>query len=243
MLSTLDEKVRLLEDTGIDTLVVLRFDEQMSSLTAYEFMSRVLATQLNVHLLLAGYDNRFGRGRSEGFDDYVRYGQSLGIEVVRGEALKSGNGMVSSSRIRHLLADGQVEDAARCLGYCYQIGGSVVHGEHIGRTLGFPTANLQPDDANKLIPKDGVYAVTVTIDNGEPLPGVTNIGLRPTFNGMNRTLETHILAPCDDLYGHRLCISFVARLRDEQAFASTEELVSQMEKDKAEAMRRIVDSL
>ena len=211
----------------------MRFNHQMAALSAREFME-LMYDRLGVRLLLTGYDNRFGHDRSEGFEDYQRYGQALGIEVLCGDALTIGQQNVSSSWVRQLLKEGKVEEAARCLGRPYNIGGQVVHGEQIGRTIGFPTANLQPDD-DTLIPQDGVYAVMVDLDNGSRHQGIMNIGTRPTFNGNGRTLETNLLEPVGDLYDQQLTIHFIARLRDEQQFPSAEALAEQIMIDKEQA--------
>ena len=233
LLTQLHEKLKLLKATGIDTVVVLRFNRQMAALSAREFME-LMYDRLGVRLLLTGYDNRFGHDRSEGFEDYQRYGQALGIEVLCGDALTIGQQNVSSSWVRQLLKEGKVEEAARCLGRPYSISGQVVHGEQIGRTIGFPTANLQPED-DTLIPQDGVYAVMVDLDNGSHHQGIMNIGTRPTFNGTGRTLETNLLEPVGDLYDQQLIIHFIARLRDEQQFPSAEALAAQIMKDKEQA--------
>lgn len=233
LLTDLHEKLRLLKAIGIDTVVVLRFNRQMAGLTASAFM-QLMHDRLGVRMLLTGYDNRFGHDRTEGFEDYQRYGQEMGIEVVCGDALAMGQQKVSSSLVRHLLKEGNVEEASNCLGRPYSIGGQVVHGEQIGRTLGFPTANLEPDD-EKLVPMDGVYAVMVDLDNGRRLPGIMNIGTRPTFDGTSRTLETNLLETVGNLYDQRLSIHFVGRLRDEQHFPSAEALAAQIQKDKQQA--------
>lgn len=239
LLTTVEEKQRLLSEAGVDVLVVLRFDAAMAALSAREFMGRVLKDRLNVSTLLTGYDNRFGRGRTEGFDDYVAYGHEIGIDVVRAEALSMNETTVSSSRIRQLIADGRVEMAADCLGRCYELSGRVVHGEQIGRRMGFPTANIVPDNGQKLIPADGVYAVKVATDDIETA-GMMNIGTRPTFDGRERTLEVHLLDFAGDLYDHRLRVIFVARLREELTFASVEALRQQMETD-AQSTRKLLE--
>jgi riboflavin kinase/FMN adenylyltransferase len=229
LLTELHEKLKLLKATNIDVVVVLRFNRQMAGLSAGEFM-QLMHDRLGVRMLLTGYDNRFGHDRTEGFEDYQRYGQELGIEVMGGEALTLGEQNVSSSLVRRLLKAGNVEEATRCLGRPYGIGGQVVHGEQIGRTIGFPTANLLPDD-NKLIPQDGVYAVMVDLDNGVRKQGIMNIGTRPTFNGTTRTLETNLLETVGDLYGQRIFIHFIGRLRSEQHFPSADALAKQIQKD------------
>ena len=229
LLTELHEKLKLLKATNIDVVVVLRFNRQMAGLSAGEFM-QLMHDRMGVRMLLTGYDNRFGHDRTEGFEDYQRYGQELGIEVMGGEALTVGEQNISSSLVRRLLKAGNVEEATRCLGRPYGIGGQVVHGEQIGRTIGFPTANLLPDD-NKLIPQDGVYAVMVDLDNGVRKQGITNIGTRPTFNGTTRTLETNLLETVGDLYGQRIFIHFIGRLRSEQHFPSADALAEQIQKD------------
>ena len=228
LLTSLEEKEALLAATGIDVMVVLRFDAAMAALSAQAFMSRVLKDRLNVDALLAGYDNRFGHGRTEGFDDYVGYGKTIGIDVVGAEALMQQESAVSSTRIRRLICEGRVGEAADCLGRRYSLSGNVVHGEQVGRRLGFPTANIVPEDSQKLLPADGVYAVEAWTDDGRRMAGVMNIGTRPTFNGHSRTLEVHLLDFSGDLYNQRLTVSFAARLRDECTFTSADALQQQM---------------
>jgi riboflavin kinase/FMN adenylyltransferase len=232
LLTTTDEKLALLAQTGIDTTVVLRFDAAMAALSARQFMGEVLAESLNVRLLLTGYDNRFGHDRKEGFTDYQRYGRELKLDVVAAEALQIDGVTGSSSVVRRLLTEGRVEEATACLGRPYALSGMVVHGEQVGRQIGFPTANLQPDDERKLLPANGAYAVRVELPDGTLLPAMTNIGTRPTFQGSRQTIETHILARVYNIYGIRLTLHFIARLRDEQTFASPEALKQQLEEDR-----------
>ena len=163
LLSTQEEKLLLLDKTGINNCVVLPFDKEMASLSAREFMQTILADSLLTKVLFTGYDHRFGHNRSEGFADYERYGREMGMEVRRGDPFVLEGVSVSSSVVRSLLSEGEVGRASRCLGYHYTLRGHVVDGEHIGTTIGFPTANLEVDDANKLLPADGVYAVKVSI--------------------------------------------------------------------------------
>lgn len=238
LLSTLDEKRELLRQTGVDRVEVLQFDVAMSELSAHDFMQQVLKERLGVELLLTGYDNRFGHNRAEGFDDYVNYGRELGIEVMAGEPLAVKDTNVSSSRIRKLLQEGDVADAALCLGYPYPLSGCVVHGEQIGRQLGFPTANLALDDACKLIPERGVYAVSVSIEGDSTVyGGMMNIGRRPTFEGHHTTLEVHLLQYSGDLYDKRLTVRFIARLREERPFPDRDALIAQMNEDKQQALQ------
>lgn len=243
LLMTQEEKEWELERLGVDFLVVLPFTKEVASLSAHDFMAKILKEKLNVKALQIGYDNRFGHDRTEGFDDYMRYGQELGIKVYRGikVSFQGYHVAVCSSNIRSLLSeDGDVETAAVLLERPYQLSGKVMPGEHIGHQLGFPTANLEPDDPFKLIPATGVYVVLATIsDHQEPLPAMMNIGTRPTFDGRNRTLEVNILDFDGDLYGKTILITFVSRLREERKFDSSEALIRQLEADRERVMRVI----
>lgn len=226
LLTTLDEKLTLIRQTGIEHIEVLPFTAELKQLTAHQFMQQVLKERLNVQVLLTGYDNRFGHNREEGFNDYVRYGHELGIEVLQ----LSAEGQVSSSLIRQLLLKGQVAEAAEALGHPYKLKGRVEHGEHVGTRLGFPTANIVPDSAAQLIPAPGVYAVTC-----DALKGIMNIGTRPTFGPHSQTLEVHLLHYDGNLYGQQLSVAFIQRLRDEQRFDSMEALQRQLQRDAQQA--------
>lgn len=233
MLTSLEEKTQLLKATGIDRCEVLHFDRKMANQSAHDFMLHTLKEKLGVSILVTGYDNRFGHNRSEGFEDYVRYGKEIGIEVIKGEELTDGSNNVSSSSIRRMLKEGRIEDATRCLGREYQLTGTVVGGEHIGRTIGFPTANIRPDDSSKLIPANGVYAVDVWSQAGDinRERAMLNIGTRPTFNGTATTIEVHIPHFAGNLYGSTLSIAFLRKIREERKFDSPEALVEQLNKD------------
>ena len=233
MLTTLEEKTQLLEATGIDRCEVLHFDREMANQSAHDFMLHTLKEKLGVSILVTGYDNRFGHNRSEGFEDYVRYGKEIGIEVIKGEELTDGSNNVSPASIRRMLKEGRIEDATRCLGREYQLTGTVVGGEHIGRTIGFPTANIRPDDSSKLIPANGVYAVDVWSQAGDinRERAMLNIGTRPTFNGTATTIEVHIPHFAGNLYGSTLSIAFLRKIREERKFDSPEALVEQLNKD------------
>ena len=228
-LTTNEEKRRLLFELGIDDVVVREFTDAMMHLSARQFMQQVLAGELGIDTLLIGYDHRFGHNRAEGFDDYVRYGRELGIEVIRADVYRHEGAAVSSSAIRQAVTEGNVRRAGELLGYDYSIEGQVVDGFHVGRTLGYPTANIQMPDG-KLIPADGVYAVSVMLD-GQEYTGMLNIGCRPTFNGKGRSIEVHLLDFRDDIYSHHIHLRFIDRIRDERRFATTRELVEQIRRD------------
>lgn len=235
LLTTLDDKLRLLRLTGIDDVAVLHFDRQLASLTARDFMRQVLRDKLNVRKLVIGYDNRFGHNRAEGFDDYVRYGRQMGIEVVHNPAFLLGGIKVSSSVVRSFLRDGDVEMADQCLGRPYAIAGKVVGGYQEGRKIGFPTANLDTAAWGLLIPKGGVYAVRVRIgDGGGWLNAMMDIGTRPTFGGSGVSLEANIFDYHGDLYGKTLQVAFVKRVRDELKFGDVAALAAQLGKDEAQ---------
>lgn len=241
LLTTFEERMGLLEETGIDRCVILPFTKEMAALSAREFMS-LMVNRLGVKVLMTGYDNRFGHNRNDTFEDYVRYGEEIGVKVkgLPPTPSEERGGIVSSSKVRRLLEEGKVHETAEALTYPYRITGKVVSGEHIGTTLGFPTANLQPIDSRKLIPAPGVYAVRCVMDEGRGkiLRGMMNIGTRPTFGEHAQTMEVYILGYEGDLYGQTITVEFLERLRDERRFDSKEELKVQLEED-----RKRVESL
>nr|WP_320060008.1 bifunctional riboflavin kinase/FAD synthetase [uncultured Bacteroides sp.] len=231
LLTTSTEKITLLEGTEVDDCIMLDFTTEIARLTAREFMKNVLKECYNVQSLVIGYDHRFGHNRSEGFEDYFLYGKSIGMEVVLAEACLLDQINVSSSVIRTYLQRGEVDLAARCLGYEYSIEGVVIGGYKVGRKIGFPTANLRIEDPDKLVPADGVYAVRVDVE-GHIYTGMLNIGYRPTLdNGLSRSIEVHILHFNSDIYDRTIRLSFVQRVRSEMRFSGLDELVAQLRKD------------
>ena len=248
LLTTPEEKISLLSDIGVDYCLMLDFTPDISRLTAREFMTQILKERFQVKCLVIGYDHRFGHNRSEGFEDYVRYGEEIGIEVIQAKAYASNIEMkdgehttVSSSLIRKLLHKGDVDLAARCLGYEYFLDGTVVGGYQVGRKIGFPTANLSVDNPDKLVPADGVYAVWVTFD-GKTYMGMLNIGIRPTIgNGHNRTIEVNILHFHSNIYDKFIRLTFVKRTRPELKYSSIDELIVQLHKDAEETEAILLD--
>lgn len=246
LLSTPEEKCELLASTGADYCAVLDFTPELSQYSAYEFMEKVLKDKLSVNTLMIGYDHRFGHDRKDGFADYVRYGQMLGIQVVQARGLEVKDIPVSSSVTRAFLSEGEVEMAALCLSVPYSISGRVVTGFQEGRELGFPTANLSLADARKLVPKQGVYAVRVT-DLDQPdkhYAGMLNIGWRPTMEEKmdHPAIEVHLLHYDGNLYGHQLKLEFIKRLRDERKFRSRGDLVRQLKAD-ADCVEQMSDKI
>lgn len=236
LLSTLKEKEDLLNQTGVDYCFLLNFTAEISALTAKNFMDKVLKKQFHVDSLVIGYDHRFGHNRSEGFNEYYHYGKEIGMDVVHAKALTIDGRKVSSSVIRTALLSGDIDMANSFLGYDYYLDGFVETGHKVGRTIGFPTANLSVDP-EKIIPADGVYAVCVSVGGADYI-GMINIGHRPTMNnGINRTLEVNILHFSDDIYGKTIRVSFVKRIRSEVKFNGIKELKDQLYNDKAEVER------
>ncbi len=231
MLTTFDEKLRLLSHTPIKYCVVLPFTRELAAMSARQFMDEVLSRRLHVRHLVVGYDHRFGHDRSEGFADYVRYGRELGIAVDQWEVFKMRGQNISSSLIRRYLQEGEVLRAAECLGYYYELAGRVVGGHQMGRKMGFPTANIEADEG-KLIPAPGVYAVKAFAEHSAlPYKAMMNVGVRPTFGGGDLSLEVHVFGLHQDIYGERLTVQFLHRLRQERCFDSVEELVRQLQAD------------
>lgn len=232
LITTNEEKLRLLGETGIDAAVMLRFDLEMSKLTSQEFMEQILKNVLGVECLVMGYDHHFGSDLSAGFVDYVKSGRGLGIEVLREREYNGGEVSISSSAVRRFLCGGNVDMARACLDRPYTLAGLIVEGHHEGGRLGFPTANLRPDDEDKIVPGRGVYAVRVEID-GFCYDGMLNIGWRPTLdNGEDQSIEAHLFDfDGSSLYGQRLTVHFVSRVRDERKFPSVEALKAQLQVD------------
>ena len=231
LLTTLAEKKELLFGLGVDKVEVLRFTKEFSTMTTEEYL-RMIIDEYGARTILIGYDNRMGFD-AKNADEVARTAEMLGMEVVRTDMVSSGKGYaVSSTKIRQCLEEGNVQDAAAMLGYDYQLNGVVVAGNRIGRTIGFPTANIQLYEPLKLVPGNGVYFTKVhTL--GRDFYGMCNIGYRPTIgNGNSRTIETNIFGFDEDIYGLDLGLTFIAKIRDEEKFASLEELKGQLRKDR-----------
>ena len=237
LLNSFADKLRLLATTGVDYCIVLDFTEALSQLSAEAFL-RILATQWRVKGLVIGYDHRFGHDRRDGFEQYVEYGQRWGIEILKAAAFDAGHTAVSSSEIRRLVQEGTVERAAQLLTYAYHISGRIVSGYKVGRTLGFPTANIQPDDPMQLLPGIGVYADWVEVA-GQRYKGMLYIGSRPTLdNGTQLSIEVHILHFSGDIYNDPIRVSFAHFVRGDEKFDSLEALKAQLMRD-----REVVDQL
>ncbi|MDD5871830.1 MAG: bifunctional riboflavin kinase/FAD synthetase [Bacteroidales bacterium] len=241
LLMSVDRRISALAETGIDYTVLLDFDRRLASLTAAEFLQQIY-NKYNVRRLIVGYDHRFGHNRSDSFDDYVAYGRRIGIDVVRAPEFVGAGAHISSSTIRRLIADGDVVGAERLLGGRYSLSGTVVEGNRLGRTIGFPTANIQPLEPHQLIPAAGVYAVVVRLGD-TAYRGMLNIGTRPTVDRSGRTtIEVHIFDFAADIYGTTLTVEFVQRVRAERRLPSVDSLRRQLVDDRI-AIENILNSI
>lgn len=238
LLSTFEEKATLFEKAGIDYLVKIPFTKEFSQLSSEQFIKRILIDAIGVKKLVIGYDHKFGRNREGSFDYLKEHSEDFGFHVEEISRQDVDHIGVSSTKIRKALLDGDVAVAAGYLSRAYELSGTVVHGKKLGTDIGFPTANLNIDEQYKLIPKDGVYAVKVTV-NDQELSGMLNIGVRPTVDGINRVVEVHIFDFSEDIYGKKITLHFINRLRSEQKFQGIEELKGQLKKDKIEALKYV----
>jgi riboflavin kinase/FMN adenylyltransferase len=237
-LTTMEEKKILLEKAHIDHLIVIQFTKLFSSITACDFIRDILFDKVGTRHLIIGYNHHFGRRGEGDFNTIKQCSDEAGFIVEQVAGLTTEEGAISSSLIREALLKGRLDEANSWLGYPYSLSGSVIEGKKIGRTIGFPTANIKPDSQNKLIPCNGVYAVEVKLEN-EVFPGMLSIGSNPTVNNdMNfRSVEVHILNYGMDIYGKNISVIFRKRLREEKKFESLEQLTEQMELDKRETLR------
>ena len=238
LLNTIDEKSVLLDKLGLDNLIIHPFDKEFSRLSAEEFVKKILVDTFNIQKIIIGYDHRFGRNRTANIDDLILYGEKFGFEVEQISAQEINEVSISSTKIRNAILDGNMALANEYLGYNYNLSGIVSQGKQLGRTIGFPTANIKIPEEYKLIPKNGVYIVK-SILNQITVFGIMNIGVNPTVNGENLSIEVHFLDFDGDLYDEKISISIIDRIRDEQKFESVALLKLQLEKDKNTAFSYI----
>nr|WP_320118117.1 bifunctional riboflavin kinase/FAD synthetase [uncultured Marinifilum sp.] len=233
LINTLEEKKVLLEAAGIDHLVIYPFTKEFSQLSYIEFVEQILVKQLGMKYLVVGYDHRFGHNREGKYEDLKVFADQLNFKIERQDVLNMDAINVSSTKVRAAISEGDIKMANKYLGYRFFIKGDVIDGKKLGRKLGFPTANIDPQESYKLVPKDGVYAVKVDVDDKRYL-GMLNIGVRPTVNNQldNRSIEVHILDFDQDIYYKNITIRFYKRIRSEQFFNSIDELKEQLAKDK-----------
>lgn len=240
LLTTLPERCEILEELGIDTMVVIPFDRDFSLLSSEEFIRDVIHEKIGVSEFVIGYDHHFGKDREGTIETIEQLGEKLSFDACVVSKKEVGEKTVSSTSIRKELSEkGGVEEAAQMLQRFYRLNGTVVHGDKRGKELGYPTANIKPEDSRKIIPQKGVYAVKVRVE-GAWYGGMMNIGVRPTFDGEEQTMEVHLFNFEEEIYGKEIQVRFIKRLRPEMKFSGKDELIKQLEKDEREA-HKILD--
>ena len=231
LLNTVEEKIILLEKAGIENVIIHPFNQEFSRLTAEEFVKTILVDKLNIKKIIIGYDHRFGRNRTANIDDLIEFGEIYNFEVEQIWAQEVNEIAISSTKIRNAIIDGNISLAKNYLGYNYFFSGTVVQGKQLGRTIGYPTANIEIKENYKLIPKNGVYIVKGFL--GERiLFGMMNIGNRPTVDGNHQTIEVNFFDFDEDIYNQTIQITLLERIRDEIKFNSLNELKEQLSKDR-----------
>lgn len=233
MLNTMEEKIQLLEKYGLNELIIEPFTPEFSRQSALDFVRNILVNKLNLKKLVIGYDHHFGKNREGNFEQLVEYGELYHFSVQKISAQEIENVSVSSTKIRKAIESGDMETANAYLGYAYLLTGEIVKGKGIGRKINFPTINLDIKEDYKLVPKKGVYIVKANFE--QTTYGIMNIGFRPTVGGSGQTIEIHLLDFHGDLYGEKIQIAVLKRLRDEQKFKSVEQLSAQIAKDEKAA--------
>ncbi len=236
LLTKLEERLELLQNEELDRVIIAKFSREFSELDYKEFIKKILLEKVGARVLIVGYDHGFGRDRSGNFDELKKISEENNFTVIKEKALTLDKTTISSSIIREMVEKGNVSDAAKMLGRLYSINGVVVRGEGRGKKLRFPTANLQIANDYKLLPKLGVYAVDCLINN-KVYRGMSNIGTKPTFGGINKTVEIHILDFHKNIYGEKINIKFIERLRNEKKFKNEQDLINQLEKDKNKCLK------
>ncbi|MGB2224870.1 MAG: bifunctional riboflavin kinase/FAD synthetase [Polaribacter sp.] len=242
LINTIEERKNLLAKTGLDYLIIHPFSKEFSRLTALAFVRDILVNQFNVSKLCIGYDHHFGKNREGNITQLQEYSKLYDFDIEEIPAQDIDDVSVSSTKIRKALAEGNVKTANTYLGYSFMLNGNVVNGKQLGGKIGFPTANIDVEEAYKLIPKTGVYVVRSTIKD-EIIYGMMNIGKRPTVDGKHQTIEVHFFDFNQDLYEQSLTVELLYFLRDEHKFDSVEHLISQLQKDEIQARDFIANSL
>ena len=240
LLNSFEEKMELLSMAGVDYIIVLDFNAALASLSARDFITGILSEKLHVKTLLIGYDHRFGHNRAEGFDEYVVYGRECGIEVVKTPPFADKELVISSSKVRLFVEKGDMATVSHLLGYHYRLKGNVVNGYKVGRTIGFPTANIAIDEKSKVLPLNGSYAVWIIID-GKRHKGMLYLGPRPTLDYEDHiSIEINIFDFSEDIYNKTVEVEFVGFIREDMKFDSLDELSAQMREDKELAEKLLI---
>jgi riboflavin kinase/FMN adenylyltransferase len=230
LLNTIREKTKLIEENGVDNLIIHPFDTTFSELSAEDFVKKILIDQLNLGKIIIGYDHKFGKNRSADINDLIALGKKYDFEVEQISAKEIDDISISSTKIRNALLDGNIELANIYLGNNYSLCGGIIEGKKIGRTMNYPTANLKVDEDYKLIPKNGVYIVSSFIHN-KTIFGMMNIGKNPTVNGVSESIEIHFFDFDKEIYNEEICVNLISRIRDEKKFESLEQLKKQLNLD------------
>ena len=230
LLNTLDEKLDLLEKAHLDVVFLKSFDENFRNLTGEEFVRQILIEKLNVKHIIIGHDHVFGKNKSGNFDLLQKLSKELNFEVEQLKAVKDEDSNISSTKIRNCLSDGNIIGANKMLGYHYSVSGKVIDGKKLGRTIGYPTANIEVDEL-KLLPKKGAYIVEVYVKN-KFYKGMLSIGTNPTVNGEKLTVEVYILDFNEEIYGEEITVKFRDFLHEEIKFESLEKLIERLDEDK-----------
>jgi riboflavin kinase/FMN adenylyltransferase len=238
LINTIDERIKLLEKTGIETLVIYPFNEEFANQTALHFVRNILVNKLNIKKLFIGYDHRFGKNREGDFEHLKEYGHTYNFNVKEISKLDINNIGVSSTKIRNAIENGDILKANKYLGYHFMLTGKVVEGRNLGEKIGFPTANLNIKESYKLLPKTGAYIVKSNIDD-EVVFGMMNIGYRPTLKGKHQTIEIHFFNFNKNLYHNTIQVEILNFLREEQKFESVQNLKNQLKTDKQNALKYI----
>ena len=238
MIDTIDEKINLIEKTGLDNLIIHPFDNNFSKIRAKEFVEEILVKKLKIKEIIIGYDHKFGKDREASVKDLKKFGQDYIFNVKEIPAEEIDSIAISSTKIRDAILNGEIEKCNKFLGRNFILTGKVVYGEGLGKKIDFPTANIEIKETYKIIPKNGVYLVKTKI-NSNTYFGMMNIGIRPTVGGTNKSLEIHFFNFKDNIYGKNVSIEIIKKIRDEEKFSSIDQLKIQLKKDEQFCLKLI----
>ena len=238
MIDTIDEKINLLEKTGLDNLIIHPFDNNFSKIRAKEFVEEILVKKLKIKEIIIGYDHKFGKDREASVEDLKKFGKDYMFSVKEIPAQEIDSIAISSTKIRNAILNGEIEKCNKFLGRNFILTGKVVYGDGLGKKIDFPTANIEIKETYKIIPKNSVYLVKTKI-NSNTYFGMMNIGIRPTVGGTNKSLEIHFFNFKDNIYGKNVSIEIIKKIRDEKKFSSIDQLKIQLKKDEQFCLKLI----
>lgn len=236
LLTTIDEKIPLFQSLGVERLVIIPFTKAFSQIAAEEYVRKILHERIGLKGMVVGYDHAFGHNREGGMQTLRHIASDLNFEVIQLKELRAEGAQVSSTEIRTFLENGEIRAANARLGYAYTVIGKVIKGDGRGKLLGFPTANIYISKSAKLLPANGVYAVKAEV-NGTEFLGMSNIGIRPTFDGNQHVFEVHLFDFDEDIYDRQIRVSFCDKIRNEKKFDSPQELIQQLNSDKIKTLQ------